>query len=326
MCRTRTGPSCPDEGDESIQSAGWNGIDRDRCAEPRTLGRWYVSSPRLCGENNGRNRRGMTLTQCAKRAIASSAHSALGYLLGLAHRRTQHLTQKEIVMPQVMEMSKLSKLIGTIGRQRVRVETMIQTAAVQCIAQSIEHRNSTPAAQLYEVLGKSNRRDSLVAYFERFGNLAWSKVEDKVVFFDVASLPGRTTLTWSDEYAKKVEGVQWFNAKPEPKVKSVFDVEDAVSKLIESCERAIKKGIEVKNPELYDSVAAVLYAFKADLKSERVAQAAAKQDTPSVEQIIAATGASADEAREALVAAGTVSEEKLAELAQRFGKAEVKAA
>lgn len=199
---------------------------------------------------------------------------------------------------EVMKADALAKLIGTIGRQKVRIDAMTQTAAVQCIAQSIVHRNSTPATQLFDVLGKSTRRDALVAYFERFGNLMWSKVESKVVFCDVANLPSRTKLEWTDEYAAKVAEVVWFNAKPEPKIKSNFDVEDAVSKLIETIERNIKKGVDVKNSALYDDVAAAYYRYRAGGQAERAEQAAFKGAT--LTQLVERHGCTPDQARELL--------------------------
>jgi hypothetical protein len=241
----------------------------------------------------------------------------------------------EIVMPQIMEVSKLAKLIGVIGRQKVRTDAMIQTAAVQCIAQSVEHRNSTPAAQLFDVLGKSSRRDSLVAYFERFGNLMWSKVDSKVTFCDVSKLPSRTLLAWTDEYAKSVEAVLWFNAKPEPKIKSTFDVEDAVEKLIGTIERNIKKGIEVSGTDLFDEVAAVFYAYRANLKGERIAKLAHKGATPAQLKDAGATQGQVDslvaevseaEANTAPTQAEPATREKLDALQDYFGTRVVKAA
>lgn len=241
-------------------------------------------------------------------------------------------------MPQVMEVSALSKLIGSIGKRRVALDSAIQTAAVQCIAQSVVHRNATPAVQLFDVLGKSTRRDSLVALFERFGNLMWSKVDNKVTFCDVEKLPGRTKLEWTAEYATKVEAVLWFNAKPEPKIKSVFDVEDAVSTMIANIERNIKKGgMEIKNADLYDRIASAFYGYRADLRGERAAVAAHKGAT--LGDLVEKHGMTPDTARTLLAAvkaeqeaaaaqaapqpdqqvAQTTSPEKLDELVKHFG-------
>ena len=245
----------------------------------------------------------------------------------------------------LMDSSRLSKLIGTIGRQRVRIDNLIQTAAVQCVAQSIVHRNSTPAAQLYDALGKSNRRDSLLTYFERFGNLTWSKVESRVIFFDVGTLPSKQALEWTETYATKVNGTLWFNAKPEPKAKSAYDVEDAVSKLIETVERAVKKGTEVKGLELFDAVSAAYYGFRADLADERANKQRTRmeEDGKTDKQIADATHATAaregelpQEGRSNAPGSETVlteaakanapTPEQLATLQEHFGHADVKAA
>ncbi len=235
-------------------------------------------------------------------------------------------------MPQLMEAGKLAKLIGVIGRQKVRQENMIQTAAIQSIAQSIVHRNSTPAAQLYSILGGSTRRDSLLAYFERFGNLAWSKVDSKVNFFDVAAVLKRDALEWTDDYASQVSAVLWYKAKPEPVVKSVFDVSDAVEKLIASCERAIKKGTAIRDVELFDDVAAVFYRYRAaeaESQLESMAHKGASREQLEVaggttEQIKALLAMQAE--AEADAAEPEVSPVKLEALAEHFGHGKLQAA
>lgn len=234
-------------------------------------------------------------------------------------------------MPQVMEAGKLAKLIGVIGRQKVRQENMIQSAAVQCIAQSIEHRNSTPAAQLYDVLSGSVRRDSLIAYFERFGNLAWSKADKKVIFFDVAKVLNKD-IAWTNEYAAQVNAMLWFKAKPEPIVKSAFDVADAVEKLIASCERAIKKGQTIHDVDLFDDVAAVFYRYRAAAAEEGLTQMAYKGATPSE---LSNAGATTDQIKQLMkeqlevevdAADPVVDPAKVEALAAHFGHGKVKAA
>lgn len=146
----------------------------------------------------------------------------------------------------------LSKLIGRIGRASANLTKMIQEAAVQCIAQSIIHRNATPAAQLFDAVGSSARRDALVQYFEMFGNLTWSKGEKKVIFVDMEKIPNGRKLAWTDEYAEKVAETLWFKVKAETQPKSIFDVEEEAQKFLERLSKAKGRGAELKNAGLLD--------------------------------------------------------------------------
>lgn len=164
-------------------------------------------------------------------------------------------------MPNIWDASKLSALIGVIGRQKVRIDGMIQTAAVQCIAQSIVHRNSTPAAQLYEAVGDGTRRDALLKYFELHGNLCWSKAEKRVTFYDVEKIENKPKLDWTDEYAAKVTAYLWTKAKPEPKTVSMYDVEEKVSALIDSLRKAAKKGVALKHVDLLNRIESLYVSY-----------------------------------------------------------------
>lgn len=181
-------------------------------------------------------------------------------------------------MPNVMEMKQLSRIIGVIGRQKVRIDNMIQVAAVQVIAQSIVNRNSTPADQLFSAVGVSSRRDALLKFYEMFGNLTWSKGEKRVIFYDVEQHEKKPKLEWTDEYATKVSEFVWHKAKPEPKQVSCYDVEEKVSALIDSLRKAAKKGITLDNVELLDGVESLYVKY--------VAQTFAAKDmaaTPALE-------------------------------------------
>ena len=141
---------------------------------------------------------------------------------------------------QLMSFDSIVRMIGVVGRQRMRTATMIQMVAVQCIAHSIVNRDSRAAERLYESLNKGDRKDALVAYFEKYGNLCWSKADKKVVFFEVKK-DGKL-LEWTTEYSNMVASKHWTEAKPEPKINSIFDLGEKLSQLIESARKAAAKG------------------------------------------------------------------------------------
>lgn len=152
----------------------------------------------------------------------------------------------------LMQATELSKLIGQIGRASAKLTEMVQVAAVQCIAQSIIHRNATPAMQLFDAVGTHARRDALVAYFQMHGNLTWSKGEKKVIFCDMEKIPNGRKLEWTEEYAEQVADMSWFKAAPEREPKSVFDVDEEASKFLERILKAKKRGAEIKNDGLLE--------------------------------------------------------------------------
>lgn len=205
------------------------------------------------------------------------------------------------VAVQLMQASELSKLIGQIGRASAKLMVQIQIAAVQCVAQSIVHRNATPAMQLFEVIA-GTRRDALVAYFEKFGNLTWSKAEKKVIFCDMEKIPNGRKLEWTAEYAETVAATSWLSTKKEAEPRSIFDVSEEAEKFLERLTKAKRKGVEIKNDALLER----LYATYQQYVGEQYLKASTSLPT--------------DEDVHAAEAAGDkVSAEKLRELQGKFG-------
>jgi len=159
----------------------------------------------------------------------------------------------------------LSAAIGIIGKSAKKTEAEIQAVAVQCIAQSIVHRNSTPAQQLYDNLPRGMRHDSLVAYFTLFGNLAYSKEHKGIVFYDVEKLERKPALVWTDAYAAKVALFHWTNGTKKPVPANVFDAMAEVNKLLERLTKlASDTTKEVKHSDLVSKITAVVNAYSFD--------------------------------------------------------------
>lgn len=153
-----------------------------------------------------------------------------------------------------MEVSALNDLIVGIRNALTKTAGMIQAAAVQAVFYSVVDSNITPAQQLYDALGSESRKDALLAFLEQFGNMAWSKTEKKIVFFDREKITGPTTkLEWTPEYADKVAGAPWSAAKAAPAPKSMYDCDEEVRKFIATMEKQAAKG-GVKNHHMLDVV------------------------------------------------------------------------
>jgi hypothetical protein len=212
---------------------------------------------------------------------------------------------------KLMEMTALAALIGKIGKQKVALDALIQTAAAECVAQSIVHRNATPSMQLYDAVGNTTRRDALVAYFEKFGNLAWSRTDKRVTFFDTEKILGAEhALSWTDEYAAQVQRTPWASLKKEPEVVSVYDIDAEFGKFFKRLERlAADPAVSVKNKDMLATVKAAYLHCSADLAMK----------TTKVDDNIIAAGVEVEvTAAKKAEAAGTATAEQLALLAEHF--------
>lgn len=117
---------------------------------------------------------------------------------------------------KLMEGKALAKLIGSIGVARTKLDGEVQVAAVQCIGQSIVHRNTTPANSLLEAVSKHHKA-TLVAYVEKFGNFQWERKAERLEFREVYK---------SDQLEmamEKIGDAKWHDAKKPPKVVSQYD-------------------------------------------------------------------------------------------------------
>lgn len=178
---------------------------------------------------------------------------------------------------KLMEMAELGQLILGIAKQRVAFDVEVQQAAYQCIGQSIVHRNSTPAADLYEAVGP-HLKAVVLAYFERFGNLCWSKTEKKVIFFDVAKRTDLPALEWTETYAAKVAEFIWTKAKKEPTPVSIYDVQEECDKFLERLMKAVKKGAELKHKALLERLSETFNRYTAETFLASVTAAPTEQD------------------------------------------------
>lgn len=214
---------------------------------------------------------------------------------------------------KLLKAEKIASMIKAIVGQKAQLEAAIQVAAIQCIGQSIVHGNITPARDLYTAVRGGIRRDTLLKFFEVYGNMAHSKITKEIEFVRT-----HAKEAWTTDYVKRLEAMPWFEAKKEAPASSIYDCEDVLSKLFGRMKRAVgDKGVTVKHVEIFDACYAAYCGAVADL-----AVMEAKVDPKLVE-----AGEKADEMAQRRQEAQTpASSEKLAELADHFGKAEVKAA
>ena len=156
-----------------------------------------------------------------------------------------------------LELAVLTVLIANIKKTGDELVALIQDAAVNAIYFSITN-NVAPAQQLYAALNSGTRKDSLLVYLETYGNMTYSKVMKKIMFFNAER-------KWTPEYAEKVSAAKWNEAKAAPVAKSMYDCEDEVRKFIATMEKQIEKGIAVKT-HFFDVVSGAFMAEQLNLR------------------------------------------------------------
>jgi hypothetical protein len=144
----------------------------------------------------------------------------------------------------LMQSAELIKKIGAIEKASAKLVKDIQLAAVNAVGYSILHGDVTIAQRLYDAVGNGVRRQSLMTFFEKYGQLYWSSVEKKIKFYKVDGIE-------FDE--KLLMATPWNDAKKEVIV-SEIDAADMVAKLIKRLENSIEKRVTVKHSALLDDL------------------------------------------------------------------------
>lgn len=144
----------------------------------------------------------------------------------------------------------LTKDIASIGRAGVKLTRMIQDAAVQAIGYSIEHGDITIGQRLVEACPKSVRRNSLVAYLEKFGAFQWDAKNKRLKH-------RKTELEFTDDYEEYLMGTPWDEAKPEPEITSVYDAAAEFERFMKRMEKLRKDAnVTLHNKALLDALSA----------------------------------------------------------------------
>lgn len=144
-----------------------------------------------------------------------------------------------------MEKAQILKNIGAIGKKSKELVASIQETAVGCIEHAVKHGDITLCDQLVDAVGKGMRKASLRAWFETNGPMYLPKGKDKFAF------DGERRGEWSQEREAALLSTPWEDAKPEEKVVSVLNVEEAFDRFINRLAKQIKEDtVTVENAEL----------------------------------------------------------------------------
>jgi hypothetical protein len=163
-------------------------------------------------------------------------------------------------MFQLLSTNELHAALKAITKSVAATRQRVQSMAEQAVAYSIVHGDVSVGNKLLEAVGvnKSLRRDSLVAYLEKFGNFAYLKAEKKLVFF-LNTQTGCTNGVITDAHYALITSSKWDEAKREAEIVSKYDMEAEVRKFIDRMHKLARDGnITIEHPE---ALAAVEQSF-----------------------------------------------------------------
>jgi hypothetical protein len=162
-----------------------------------------------------------------------------------------------------MDKTIILKRIGAIGKASAKLTKDIQSVAVACALHAVAHGDVTLADQLVDAVGKSLRRASLRAWFEKQAPMYLPKGKDKFAFDALRAEDMRKLST--EELEAKFDALAWEDAKPEAPVISVFDVSDAVDKFMKRMESMVKDAnVTVRNKELLEMLGQQVSIYHAE--------------------------------------------------------------
>ena len=139
---------------------------------------------------------------------------------------------------KLFEKTAINSALKNITRSVTVTRQRVQQIAEQAIAYSIIHGDISVGNNLLEAVGvnKSLRKDSLVAYLEKYGNFVWMKSDKKFAFF---ASHDKGAIT--PEHEAAFLAVRWDEAKREAEITSVYDMEEAVRKFIDKLHKQSKE-------------------------------------------------------------------------------------
>lgn len=147
------------------------------------------------------------------------------------------------------------KLIESTGKSADTVQNNIQRVAVIAIGYANIHGDVTIAQRACEVFAtkKGVRFNSFVKYLEYHGQLAWDKDAKNVVYHKRES-----AIKDEVKLLESLAGTKWYQAIKQEEVASIYDVKEAVEKLIARAKKAEKDGTEIAHAEMLQKLVGLI--------------------------------------------------------------------
>jgi hypothetical protein len=153
---------------------------------------------------------------------------------------------------KLLKQKELHVAMTALTKSTVATRQMVQDMAHQAVGHSIVHGDTSIGKMLLEAIGvnKSLRKDSLIAYLEKYGNFAWVKLE-KTLKFRATYPVGKIT----PEHEALFLAAKWDEAKREQDATSVYDMEALFRAFIAKQEKlCLDANVTVKNRDVLQAV------------------------------------------------------------------------
>ena len=163
------------------------------------------------------------------------------------------MTNKQSFVP--LEQTALNKEITSIAKTGNRLNVRIQHAALNAIFYSIQHGDIGFGQRLVLALNNGQRKNTLVAFLEKYGKFQWSKEQKSLIF-----------KKRDDLQVESIDAIEerWFDTIKAPEPKSMYDFEEDVTKFIKRMEKAVVDHATIKHIEVMDYIKAAIDQYHQD--------------------------------------------------------------
>lgn len=163
------------------------------------------------------------------------------------------MANKQAFVPMATDI--LTKEIVAIGKVGNKLNARIQSAALNAVYYSVVHGDIRFGNQLLLAMNKGLRKNSLVAFLEKYGKFQWSKENKSFVF--------RNNNALTIESIEAIDE-RWFETIKAPEPVSMYDFETDVTKFIKRMEKAVLEKATIKHVELMDYIKSAIDQYHDD--------------------------------------------------------------
>lgn len=175
---------------------------------------------------------------------------------------------------KLMNVKTFNALCASIGKATATLRSQIQEAAVVAVGYSILHRDITAGQRLLDSVShhKTVRKDSLVAYLEKYGQFAWLKTDKKFAFLK------REGLQFNAEYVEAMSEDPWVEAIRVKEPVSKYDVTESFAKWLKTAHKfADDAAVAVVHKDFLTEVERNYHAYLGRVQDEANAYDAERQ-------------------------------------------------
>jgi hypothetical protein len=185
---------------------------------------------------------------------------------------------------KLMQAKAFNAFCAEIGQATGSLRANVQSAAVIAVGYSLLHRDTGAANRLIDSISahKTIRKDSLVAFLEKFGAVKWDNADKTLHFRE------RTDgVEFSDEYVELMNANPWSDAKREAAPVSIYDVEAAFGKFLKSVHKyADDTAVMTRNRALLAVMERAYHKYIAEQADEQFETVVEKRKPDVVEPTI----------------------------------------